>query len=127
MSVLPDPRLAALLERMHARSAGETQALAAENCRLALVDIDPAGLEATRRLIAGVPVSTHVASVADRERMARFDGLAEAAAAGGDPYAAALGVRPGSAHQAGFTCWPPMIRPAVLVPEVPALSRVVAR
>jgi NAD(P)-dependent dehydrogenase (short-subunit alcohol dehydrogenase family) len=46
------------------------RALAAEKCRLALVDIDAAGLEETRRLIAGVPVSTHLASVADRERMA---------------------------------------------------------
>ena len=48
------------------------RALAAEGCRLALVDIDPAGLDETRRLLAGVPVSTHVASVADRERMARL-------------------------------------------------------
>jgi len=46
------------------------RALAAEGCRLALVDIDPAGLDETRRLLAGGPVSTHVASVADRERMA---------------------------------------------------------
>lgn len=45
-------------------------ALAAEGCRLALVDVDPAGLEQTRRLVAGAPVSTHVASVADRARMA---------------------------------------------------------
>jgi hypothetical protein len=29
MSVLPDPRVAALLDRLHARSAGESQALAA--------------------------------------------------------------------------------------------------
>jgi len=46
------------------------RALAAEGCRLALVDIDPVGLDETRRLLVGVPVSTHVASVADRERMA---------------------------------------------------------
>jgi hypothetical protein len=46
------------------------RALAAEGCRLALVDVDPAGLEETRRLVAGAPVSTHVASVADRARMA---------------------------------------------------------
>jgi len=46
------------------------RALAAEGCRLALVDIDPAGLEATRRLLAGAPVSTHLADVAERERMA---------------------------------------------------------
>ena len=45
-------------------------AFAAEGCRLALVDIDPAGLEETRRLLGGAPVSTHVASVSDRERMA---------------------------------------------------------
>jgi NAD(P)-dependent dehydrogenase (short-subunit alcohol dehydrogenase family) len=45
------------------------RALAAEGCRLALVDVDAAGLEETRRGLA-VPVSTHVASVADRARMA---------------------------------------------------------
>jgi NAD(P)-dependent dehydrogenase (short-subunit alcohol dehydrogenase family) len=48
------------------------RALAAEGCRLALVDIDPAGLDETRRLLAGVPVSTHLANVADRERMAEL-------------------------------------------------------
>jgi len=50
-----------------------SRALAAEGCRLALVDIDSAGLDETRRLVADVsdvPVSTHVANVADRERMA---------------------------------------------------------
>jgi len=46
------------------------RAFAAEGCRLALVDLDPEGLEETRRLLPGVPVSTHVADVADRERMA---------------------------------------------------------
>jgi NAD(P)-dependent dehydrogenase (short-subunit alcohol dehydrogenase family) len=48
------------------------QALAVEGCHLALVDIDAAGLQATAQLLAGKPVriSTHVASVADRERMA---------------------------------------------------------
>ena len=46
------------------------RALAAEKCRLALVDIDAASLQETRRLLSGVPVSTHVVSVADRERMA---------------------------------------------------------
>lgn len=45
-------------------------AFAAEGCRLALVDIDQAGLDATRRLLAGAPVTTHVADVRDRERMA---------------------------------------------------------
>jgi hypothetical protein len=45
-------------------------AFSAEGCRLALVDIDPVGLEETRRLLGGAPVSTHVASVRDRERMA---------------------------------------------------------
>jgi len=50
-----------------------SRALAAEGCRLALVDIDPAALDETRREVdgvAGVAVSTHVADVADRERMA---------------------------------------------------------
>jgi hypothetical protein len=46
------------------------RALAAEGCRLALVDLDAAGLEQTRALLAGVPLSTHVADVADRARMA---------------------------------------------------------
>lgn len=45
-------------------------AFAAEGCRLALVDVDPAGLDETRRLLAGAKVSTHVADVRDRERMA---------------------------------------------------------
>jgi NAD(P)-dependent dehydrogenase (short-subunit alcohol dehydrogenase family) len=46
------------------------RAFAAEGCRLALVDLDAAGLAETRRLLPDVPVSTHVADVADRERMA---------------------------------------------------------
>jgi len=46
------------------------RAFSDEGCRLALVDIDPAGLEETRGLLTSVPVSTHVADVADRERMA---------------------------------------------------------
>jgi NAD(P)-dependent dehydrogenase (short-subunit alcohol dehydrogenase family) len=46
------------------------RAFAAEGCRLALVDVDPSGLEETRGLLSGVPVSTHVADVADRARMA---------------------------------------------------------
>jgi NAD(P)-dependent dehydrogenase (short-subunit alcohol dehydrogenase family) len=46
------------------------RAFGAEGCRLALVDIDAAGLEETRSLLAGVPVSTHVANVRDRDRMA---------------------------------------------------------
>jgi len=54
------------------------RAFAAEGCRLALVDLDPGGLEETRRLLAGVPVSTHVASVADRERMAALPAEIEA-------------------------------------------------
>jgi NAD(P)-dependent dehydrogenase (short-subunit alcohol dehydrogenase family) len=54
------------------------RALAAEGCRLALVDIDPAGLEETRRLLPGAPVSTHVASVSDRERMAALPAEIEA-------------------------------------------------
>lgn len=45
-------------------------AFAAEGCRLPLVDVDPAGLDETRRLLAGAKVSTHVADVRDRERMA---------------------------------------------------------
>ena len=45
-------------------------AFAAEGCRLALVDVDPAGLDETRRRLAGAPVTTHVANVRDRERMA---------------------------------------------------------
>jgi len=46
------------------------QAFGSEGCRLALVDVDPIGLEQTRRLLSGVPVTTHVANVADRARMA---------------------------------------------------------
>lgn len=47
------------------------QAFAAEGCHLALVDINEAGLQESAALLAGadVCVSTHVASVADRERM----------------------------------------------------------
>ena len=54
------------------------RALAAEGCRLALVDLDPAGLEETRALLPGVPVSTHVANVADRARMAELPAEIEA-------------------------------------------------
>jgi NAD(P)-dependent dehydrogenase (short-subunit alcohol dehydrogenase family) len=54
------------------------RALAAEGCRLALVDLDPAGLADTRALLAGVPVSTHVADVADRARMAALPAEIEA-------------------------------------------------
>lgn len=48
------------------------QAFAAEGCHMALVDINEKGLQETAALLAGknVRVSTHVASVADRERMA---------------------------------------------------------
>lgn len=48
------------------------QAFAAEGCQLALVDIDAAGLQATKELLASAPVrvTTHVASVADRAVMA---------------------------------------------------------
>lgn len=58
-------------------------ALAAEGCRLALVDVDPAGLDETRRLLAGAgaPVTTHLADVRDRARMAALP--AEIAAAHG--------------------------------------------
>jgi len=55
------------------------RALAAEGCRLALVDVDAAGLEETRRLLPGAAVSTHVASVADRARMAALPAEIEAA------------------------------------------------
>jgi NAD(P)-dependent dehydrogenase (short-subunit alcohol dehydrogenase family) len=55
-----------------------SRALADEGCRLALVDIDPTGLDETRRLLAGAPVSTHVANVADRERMAALPAEIEA-------------------------------------------------
>ena len=54
------------------------RAFAAEGCRLALVDLDPAGLEETRRLLPGVPVSVHVADVADRARMAALPAEIEA-------------------------------------------------
>lgn len=46
--------------------------LAAEGCRLALVDVQAQGLEQTRALLAGSAspgISTHVLSVADREAM----------------------------------------------------------
>ncbi len=48
------------------------QALAAESCHVALVDINEAGLQETAKLLASTNVRTsvHVASVADRERMA---------------------------------------------------------
>ncbi|MEZ5539284.1 MAG: SDR family NAD(P)-dependent oxidoreductase [Pseudomonadales bacterium] len=48
------------------------QALAAEGCHLALVDINEAGLQETVQLVASTQVRTsvHVASVADRDRMA---------------------------------------------------------
>jgi len=55
------------------------RALAAEGCRLALVDVDPAGLDETRRLLGSAPVTTHVASVADRERMAALPAEIQAA------------------------------------------------
>ncbi len=48
------------------------QAFADEGCHLALCDINEKGLQETVNLLSGkfVRVSTHVASVADRERMA---------------------------------------------------------
>ena len=48
--------------------------LAERGCRLALADVDRAGLEQTQRSIAalGRPVSTHVVDVADRARMQAF-------------------------------------------------------
>ena len=55
------------------------RAFAAEGCRLALVDVDPAGLDATRALLPGVPLTTHVANVADRARMAALPAEIEAA------------------------------------------------
>lgn len=55
------------------------RALAAEGCRLALVDVDAAGLEETRRGLPGVPVSTHRADVADRARMAALPAEIQAA------------------------------------------------
>jgi NAD(P)-dependent dehydrogenase (short-subunit alcohol dehydrogenase family) len=55
------------------------QAFAAEGCRLALVDVDPAGLEETRRLLPEAAVTTHVADVADRGRMAALPAEIEAA------------------------------------------------
>lgn len=47
-------------------------AMAAEGCHLALVDLSEKGLQETRELLAGksIRVSTHIASVSDRERMA---------------------------------------------------------
>jgi len=55
------------------------RAFAAEGCRVALVDLDAAALDETRGLLAGVPVSTHVANVADRDRMAALPAEVEAA------------------------------------------------
>jgi len=48
------------------------QALAKEGCHVALCDINEQGLRETRELLAALAVNTsvHVASVADRERMA---------------------------------------------------------
>lgn len=47
------------------------RAFAAEGCRLALVDLDAAGLDETRRLVPpATPVSVHLADVGDRQRMA---------------------------------------------------------
>jgi len=54
------------------------RAFGAEGCRLALVDIDPAGLAETARLLEGVPVSSHVADVTDRARMAALPAEIEA-------------------------------------------------
>lgn len=55
------------------------RALAAEGCRLALVDVDPAGLEETRRRLPGAAVTLHVADVSDRARMAALPAEVEAA------------------------------------------------
>jgi len=55
------------------------RALAAEGCRLALVDVDADGLEETRRLLPGAIVTTHVADVSDRARMAALPAEVEAA------------------------------------------------
>jgi len=49
-------------------------ALAEHGCRLAIADIDPQGLEETRRLLAeaAAQVTVHVVDVSDKARMQRF-------------------------------------------------------
>lgn len=72
-----DGRVAVVTGAASGIGRATARALRARGCALALVDLDAAGLESLARELASGPerrVSTHVADVADRARMAALPG-----------------------------------------------------